>query len=861
MLWFSQVLVLVLALSSASALKNPCKKNGAQQYFSHPDFPSKYIQCTDWGQMFVFACASPLVWNGEIEGCDYASKILSALTTVAPHVETAAVEHVLEVKPAKQEEDLPQASVKGPCMQLSVKDSKLTTINGIYKKDDTEKAKSAKFPTYLKNENEVIVPIGNLWCITDSFTVISDLNDADRSEKCGMFNCCLRMSNLDDGIELTDPKKVWIINQGEKKGTIDSEIKVTCNAVTGLFIDINIPEAIMDSDAELMLVNPSVIQTKPVSDPHKPVTIHINPQITTPMPKVTTPKPKITTPVAEVTTATAILTSVETPVETPITAETPDDLKDIFEREIRDLKAEQEKSFIMQEKLIQSRPKEQSQKMIASLNSFFAAQMNALKKRQDKRWEEFLVAHPELNSKDQDSLEIVTSAISQKLPEVSLPEVDVNVPTGLTLPNTLTELEQIFLKEVKDLKTQQKVIADENTPLLRTKSRADAEAFFTKMNEFFQKQMDDLKKSQEDRRNKFLSKLPALVEKHPIKELIRHPITTIKEIVSELIDDDKKVVQAPGPSSFKSTKIAKSLSELEEIFEEELTAMKDEQSVIFEQQKPLLIVKSGNGGEQMLDALKSSFTNQIQRLKLDQEKRKRDFLAQHVVITKAAEVSLTTPVTPKAIETPKTPIRLEDLELTFKKESEDLKIAQREAFNKQIPQLHSTSISIEEKTILFNDIKAQFQKEMDELKEAQKTRRDNFLREKSMSSFSLENVLPTQRSLEPLITTPLPHMKAGELKVEFEREMDELTEKQRIIFNEKSLIFKSPIISDTVKEAEFLKMNQLFKEQKDTLLTNQEHRRLVAMKGESSHPLSFKRLSNHLRPQLIDNRRNRFYSA
>jgi hypothetical protein len=48
---------------------NPARLD-SDQYFQHAD-PSKYVQCDNNDQCFVYSCASPLVWYQERLICDW----------------------------------------------------------------------------------------------------------------------------------------------------------------------------------------------------------------------------------------------------------------------------------------------------------------------------------------------------------------------------------------------------------------------------------------------------------------------------------------------------------------------------------------------------------------------------------------------------------------------------------------------------------------------------------------------------------------------------------------------------------------------------------------------------------------------
>ena len=60
----------------ASAITNPCGK-GSSNFHAHPEDDNKYIQCTQWGQMFIFSCPEGLRWDGSIMACEKRNKFAS----------------------------------------------------------------------------------------------------------------------------------------------------------------------------------------------------------------------------------------------------------------------------------------------------------------------------------------------------------------------------------------------------------------------------------------------------------------------------------------------------------------------------------------------------------------------------------------------------------------------------------------------------------------------------------------------------------------------------------------------------------------------------------------------------------------
>ena len=57
----------------------------ATQFFAHPESEEKYIQCSMFGQMFVFTCPLDLVWIQSLMACDHKSLTsMFSVTTPSP---------------------------------------------------------------------------------------------------------------------------------------------------------------------------------------------------------------------------------------------------------------------------------------------------------------------------------------------------------------------------------------------------------------------------------------------------------------------------------------------------------------------------------------------------------------------------------------------------------------------------------------------------------------------------------------------------------------------------------------------------------------------------------------------------------
>ena len=59
-------------------MQNPCRR-GKEAFFPHPEDETKFIQCSNFGQMFEFACAPGLIWNQPSASC-----IKGQVTSIKP---------------------------------------------------------------------------------------------------------------------------------------------------------------------------------------------------------------------------------------------------------------------------------------------------------------------------------------------------------------------------------------------------------------------------------------------------------------------------------------------------------------------------------------------------------------------------------------------------------------------------------------------------------------------------------------------------------------------------------------------------------------------------------------------------------
>ena len=81
-------LLLILAFVSnavrAADPPNPCVAGGQQQFFSHSQADNKFIQCSSFGQMFVFTCPQGLKWDQATSSCQLPKNIKSLGTSQQP---------------------------------------------------------------------------------------------------------------------------------------------------------------------------------------------------------------------------------------------------------------------------------------------------------------------------------------------------------------------------------------------------------------------------------------------------------------------------------------------------------------------------------------------------------------------------------------------------------------------------------------------------------------------------------------------------------------------------------------------------------------------------------------------------------
>jgi hypothetical protein len=166
----SYLLVAFICISSCCGIKNPCKNDddtvSKKHHFEHPNYENKFIQCSDWGQMFIFSCPGTLVWVDKTASCDSVTARMKAISEQTKT--TLSNARILLPMNKKSRESLTMTSIspinnktKNSCSQVEISNSQLPIINGFY----AESALSDKttMPLYKRSDNFKLPGIiGNL---------------------------------------------------------------------------------------------------------------------------------------------------------------------------------------------------------------------------------------------------------------------------------------------------------------------------------------------------------------------------------------------------------------------------------------------------------------------------------------------------------------------------------------------------------------------------------------------------------------------------------------------------------------------------------------------------------------------------
>ena len=290
-----------------SSLGNPCLGRSADSsnFFAHPENDAKYIQCSQFGQMFVFSCPEGLRWNQEATSCEKrfrfvdqqaVSRVISKpKTPVAPVTPAPLPAPVPQLPPVQQvpqqvpqqvqqqqqqpmtpftnqvdntfqtfvpsppalptaqqpqqpqqpqqqqqQQQQPQmptqttsASATTKCTTISIRNSLVPIVNGVYGQQIG--------PNMFRRSDDIKLPgliaaIGSKWCVSFSFTLaeLDTMTPGMVSAKCSQLECCLLVSDdtmsMSPTMDVADTRRMWKINLLDKKGQIDQNLVVDCDA-------------------------------------------------------------------------------------------------------------------------------------------------------------------------------------------------------------------------------------------------------------------------------------------------------------------------------------------------------------------------------------------------------------------------------------------------------------------------------------------------------------------------------------------------------------------------------------------------------------------------------------------------------
>lgn len=237
-----RIAFLSTAIVLTTCIKNPCKRGEAtdnKKFFPHPEDETKFIQCSNFGQMFEFSCSTGLVWDQKLGSCQHGnpanptvSKVIEPQAQIAPQTPKAPITPIAPIAP--QTPKAPQAPIASQtptvthletnvksiaifdseiCQNMEIKNSNSITINGLYSKAfDSKLFKRSDDPS--KNPSLIGIVKGK-WCITNSFATQSNINLKFVEENCGSnLECCLLSSEASDFIGLSDEKRLWTNSLG-----------------------------------------------------------------------------------------------------------------------------------------------------------------------------------------------------------------------------------------------------------------------------------------------------------------------------------------------------------------------------------------------------------------------------------------------------------------------------------------------------------------------------------------------------------------------------------------------------------------------------------------------------------------------
>lgn len=302
-----------IVLNGINCITNPCRKGSTtSQFFSHPESDDQYIQCSQWGQMFIFSCPDGLKWNLATFSCEkrtsfstslgtpplpqqspqspmVTQQATTALTqaqtvptqpvtskappmtapTQAPTIPTRApmtVPQTTSVQTTQQtmptttiasvqttnsipsstdpslmqqsgqannqqvasRSFLPSSSDK--CSSITINNAGINLVNGVYSmvsKDMYRRSDDLRLPGLIVEVTQ------NRWCVTYTFSQgnLDGITPDIVRGSCGRnLECCIYVSDSSQPLSIGDSKRNWFHTQVNVPASLDSGVKVNCQA-------------------------------------------------------------------------------------------------------------------------------------------------------------------------------------------------------------------------------------------------------------------------------------------------------------------------------------------------------------------------------------------------------------------------------------------------------------------------------------------------------------------------------------------------------------------------------------------------------------------------------------------------------
>jgi hypothetical protein len=416
----------------------------------------------------------------------------------------------------------------------------------------------------------------------------------------------------------------------------------------------------------------------------------------------------------------------------------------------------------------------------------------------------------------------------------------------------IDSLTQTFDKEKQELMDKQKQIFTKQQELFQIAqtTKDEMQSLFDQLQKTFSRQMDELKQKQQDTLTKQLDQLSKAFT---------------DQLALPIFDDSKvKKTEIKGP-------LNNGLVQLEMIFEKEKTDLMNKQKSIFDQQANLLTSNqlSDSEKDRLFNDMKRTFELEMQDLHLNHEERRRKFMKgdfrelekftsflnkedlkkkeelmmdeSELSQSEQPELQLSDSVstvisTIDKIE--KKPTTLVELEALFDKQVELLRENQRIEFDREQPKFRSKEISDVEKKTIFNNLNKIFEEQMNQIRLIQDERRQEFFKlhpDLLNGNNNLNNevttttvstfINPPQSEEEKNFVAPQKSQTIEELNELFNKEVIELKQVQKSIFDKQRSVFDSPKISVDEKNNLLTNLRLSFANQMDQLIKNQNERR------------------------------------